>query len=134
MYLKNAEKLIELDSSIKIVANKAVQAIQRAGFIHEFEVIWVDLNTAKNEMNKKIKSIQIHQVGAEAQQLFEQADAININGVAAQWIKHMKLAVAPIKSDFCFNSAIIMYIFYLPQPLFNFRSISKRARDILSNF
>jgi hypothetical protein len=33
---------------------------------------------------KKTKSSQIHQVGAAAQQLFEQAEAINKNGVAIQ--------------------------------------------------
>ena len=35
-------------------------------------------------MNKKTKSSQIHHVGAASQQLFEQAEAINKNGVAMQ--------------------------------------------------
>jgi hypothetical protein len=35
-------------------------------------------------MNRKTKSSQIHQVGAEEQQLFEQAEAINKNGVTTQ--------------------------------------------------
>tara|TARA_B100001996_G_C18137290_1_gene391587 strand:+ start:93 stop:296 length:204 start_codon:yes stop_codon:yes gene_type:complete len=64
--------------------NKANQANQSNGFIHDLEVDFVDLYTAKNEIKRKTKSNQIHQVGAEAQQLFEQADAINRNGVAIQ--------------------------------------------------
>tara|TARA_Y100001954_G_C15347675_1_gene377730 strand:+ start:441 stop:548 length:108 start_codon:yes stop_codon:yes gene_type:complete len=35
-------------------------------------------------MNKNIKSIKIHHLGAAEQQLFEQAEAINKNGVAIQ--------------------------------------------------
>ena len=69
-------------------------------------------------MNKKTKSSQIHQVGAAAQQLFEQAEAINKNGVAIQWIIQVKLAIAPIKSDFCFSWAITESS-YLPQHFLN---------------
>ena len=69
-------------------------------------------------MNKKTKSSQIHHAGAAAQQLFEQAEAINKNGVAIQWTIQVKLAIAPIKSDFCFSSAITESN-YLPQHFLN---------------
>ena len=69
-------------------------------------------------MNKKTKSSQIHQVGAAAQQLFEQAEPINKNGVAIQWTIQVKLAIAPIKSDFCFSWAITESS-YLPQHFLN---------------
>ncbi len=58
-------------------------------------------------MNRKIKSSQIHQVGAEEQQLFEHAEAINKNGVTTQCTIHNALAIAPIKSDFCWIDLII---------------------------
>ena len=64
-----------------------------------------------------MKSSHIHHVGADAQQLLEQAEAINKNGVAIQWIIQVKIAIAPIKSDFCFNVAIILN--YLPQHFLN---------------
>ena len=64
--------------------NKANQANQRSGFIHDLDVDLVDLYTAKNDIKRKTKSNHIHHVGAEAQQLFEQAEAIKRNGVAKQ--------------------------------------------------
>ena len=100
--------------------NKANQANQSSGFIHDLEVDLVDLYTAKNDIKRKTKSNHIHHVGAEAQQLFEQAEAIKRNGVAKQWIMQVKLAIAPIKSDFCFNTAIInTESYYFPQHLLN---------------
>ena len=65
-----------------------------------------------------MKSSQTHHVGAAEQQLFEQADAINKKGVAIQWIIQVKLAIAPIKSDFCFISAF-MDVYYLQQHFLN---------------
>jgi hypothetical protein len=70
-------------------------------------VVCKDLKTEKKEINKNTKSNQIHQVGADEQQLLVQAEAININGVATQCTKHNALAEAPIKSDFCFIALII---------------------------
>jgi len=98
------------------VTDKAVQAVQSAGFIQDFEECFVDFKTAKNEIKRNTKSNQTHQVGAAAQQLFEQADAIKRNGVAKQCTIHVKLAIAPIKSDFCFITDIINYILFPTTP------------------
>tara|TARA_Y100000389_G_C17457732_1_gene519341 strand:+ start:2775 stop:2987 length:213 start_codon:yes stop_codon:yes gene_type:complete len=66
--------------------NKETQELHKANLIHRREVVLTVLYIAMKEMNIKKKSINIHQVGTEddEQQLFEQADAININGVATQ--------------------------------------------------
>ena len=84
-------------------------------------------------MNKKTKSNHIHHVGALAQQLLEHAEAIKRNGVAIQWIMHKKLAVAPIKSDFCFNW-IIIFVELFATTLFKFISTSTRTRAVSTYF
>ena len=108
VYLKYSVITITDDCSSIIAMDKASQEPQRGYFIQGFEVVFIDRWIAKKEINKNTKSSQTHHLGAAAQQLFEQAEAINKNGVAKQWIIQMKLAIAPIKSDFCFKIAIIV--------------------------
>lgn len=50
-------------------ANSAIHEIQRAGFIQNFVVFFIDTIIAYNDINKKPKSNHIHHVGADAQQL-----------------------------------------------------------------
>ena len=83
--------------------NKAIHEIQSAGLTQNLEVFLIDLIIANSEINKNPKSNQIHHVGAEAQQLWVQADAKNKNGVAKQCMVHKVLAEAPIISEFIFN-------------------------------
>lgn len=72
--------------SIIIDKNKEAQEPHKANLIQCSEVVLTVLYIAMKEMNTKKKSINVHQAGIEddEQQLFEQADAININGVATQ--------------------------------------------------
>ena len=83
--------------------NSAIQEINSAGLIQYLDVVLIDFIIANNEINKKPKSNQIHQLGAELQQLWVQADAKNKNGVAKQCIVHKVLAEAPIISELIFN-------------------------------
>ncbi len=62
------------------------------------------------------------------QQVDEQVDARNINGVATQWIVHSVLAEAPIKSEFTFKLICIYLQFltihgYAPQHFLNLRPL-----------
>ena len=82
MYLKYSVITITDDCSSIIAMDKASQEPQRGYFIQGFEVVFIDRWIAKKEINKNTKSSQTHHLGAVAQQLFEQADAINKNGVA----------------------------------------------------
>ena len=76
----------KLDCSNIIEENRANHEDHRPILTHLKEVVLTVLYIAMKEMNTKKKSINIHQSGTEddEQQLFEQADAININGVAIQ--------------------------------------------------
>lgn len=87
---------------------REIHEIHKRDFIQVSGVFCVALLIAKKAMIKKTKSMAIHQNGVEAQQLLEQEEAINKIGVAMQCIKHKKLAVAPIQSDFSFKAVCIM--------------------------
>ena len=102
-YLKRFESLKSVFCSNIMKVNSAIHETHSAGLIQNLEVFFIDLIIANNEINKKPKSNHIHHVGAEAQQLWVQADAKNKNGVAKQWIVHKVLADAPIISEFIFN-------------------------------
>ena len=84
LYLNPSCKEINIDCSKIIKVNRAAQAVQSNVFIQSLVDVFVDLYTAKKEMNKKPKSNHIHHVGALAQQLLEHAEAIKRNGVAIQ--------------------------------------------------
>jgi len=53
---------------------------------------------AKNEIIKKTKSIDLHQIGDSAQQLVLHAFTTNNTGVIKQCIAHKVLAIIPILS------------------------------------
>lgn len=81
------------------VSARAIQLIQRALAIQDFDVVRADLYTAKRDIIRKRKSIKIQAGGAAAQQVTEHVFATNKNGVARQCIRQSPLATAPTRSE-----------------------------------